>query len=209
MPFLRRVLLTSALPILGAVAAPSWAASPPDAQASAPTASSPPAPVPAPPAASPPPAPSAPGAPSAASTVHSVDEAQLASLLANPTAGPLVVAFFATWCAPCARELPELQRLVDGAPGVSTLLVSLDDAKEGPRVERFAVEHGLTLPIAHLVVADPGAAVARLVPGWPDRIPVVVVLNPGGAERARFVGALRGVELLTALTVRDSPPASP
>lgn len=197
MPFLRRVLLTSALPILGTVAAPSWAADPASAS------------PPAPPASTPPPAPSSPAAPSPAATVHSVDEAQLASLLANPTAAPLVVAFFATWCAPCARELPELQRLVDGAPGVSTLLVSLDDAKDGPRVERFVIEHGLTLPVAHLVVADPGAAVARLVSGWPDRIPVVVVLHPGGAERARFVGPLRGVELLTALTVRDSPPASP
>jgi thiol-disulfide isomerase/thioredoxin len=43
--------------------------------------------------------------------------------------GPLVINFFASWCAPCREELPAFQRLADSGR-VSVLGVATDDRRE-------------------------------------------------------------------------------
>jgi len=142
--------------------------------------------------------------------IHEVDEPALAALLANPTADVLVVDLFATWCDACVKELPRLEAEVLGRPGVSLLLVSLDDARGARQaLTRLATEAGLQAPIANFVGANAAAAMVRLVPAWPERIPVTLVLEPGGRERARFVGAVPEGALGGALTVRDPPAVTP
>jgi hypothetical protein len=44
-------------------------------------------------------------------------------------------------------------------------------------------------------------AVATAVPAWPGSIPLTLVLEPGGRERARFAGLLRESELVAALAL--------
>ncbi len=131
--------------------------------------------------------------------VRPVDEATLESLLRGAHEGPLVVNFFATWCAPCAAELPILQTIVAAHPSASALFVSLDNLGEGPRVQAFVDRTGLLAPVVHLQARDPAGTMARLVPGWPERIPVTMVFHPDGTEAARFVGVVKAPELSAAL----------
>ncbi len=128
-----------------------------------------------------------------------VSESQVAELLRNPEGGTLVVSFFASWCRPCRHDLPLVERTVLGHPGVRALHVSLDEVRDAPKVLRMQVELGLRLPMVHLQTDAPGAAAARLVPRWPDVIPVTLVLGPGGAEKARFQGTIDPVKLDLAL----------
>ncbi len=130
-----------------------------------------------------------------------LQEAQLAELLANSSDKTLVVNFFATWCTPCIRELPALQTVVLNHPEVRGLLVSLDEVRDAPRVAHFAVEQSVRLPLVHLQSTTPSATAARLVSNWPDRIPVTLVLAPGGAETARLVGNIDAIALEGALSL--------
>lgn len=126
-------------------------------------------------------------------------EEAVAALLLNSGRTPLVVNFFATWCGSCVAEIDIVQAVIAKHPGVRGVFVSLDSIAEAPRLARFMVERRVVLPVVHLQSADPSGAAIRLVPGWPQRIPVTLVIAPGGAERARFVGRLDGPELSAAL----------
>jgi len=44
------------------------------------------------------------------------------------TSGPVVVNFWATWCAPCLEEIPYMQRLT-AEKGVAFYLVNLDNRR--------------------------------------------------------------------------------
>lgn len=59
---------------------------------------------------------------------------------------PLVVNFWATWCAPCRREMPLLQKLHEefGNDGLQVIGIAIDRA---PDVSAFTLETGITYPI--------------------------------------------------------------
>ena len=61
---------------------------------------------------------------------------------------PLLVAFWATWCPPCKREMPLLSRLVRG--GAATVIGVSDE--EAATVDLFKKAHGLAI----LNLLDPG-----------------------------------------------------
>jgi thiol-disulfide isomerase/thioredoxin len=61
----------------------------------------------------------------------------------NRLHGPLVVNFFASWCAPCREELPAFQRLADSGR-VPVLGVATDDRRAASL--SLAIDLGVRLP---------------------------------------------------------------
>ncbi len=92
--------------------------------------------------------------------------------------------FWATWCAPCVREMPSLDRLqaVLGDRGLSVVAVSIDRA--GVKAIRpFAKRLGLArLGLYH----DPGGALFRAfgVTG----LPASFLIDPAGAILGAYAG---------------------
>jgi cytochrome c biogenesis protein CcmG/thiol:disulfide interchange protein DsbE len=87
----------------------------------------------------------------------------------------VVLNFFASWCAPCKREAPDLESVwkKNRKDGVVVLGVDSGDTKGSAR--KFLGAHGVTYPIAF----DPDqklALGAYAVPG----LPVTYVINPAG-----------------------------
>lgn len=61
----------------------------------------------------------------------------------------VLVNFWATWCVPCAAELPHLQRLYEayGAQGFVVLAISMDGPESVAEVVPRARRYGLTFPV--------------------------------------------------------------
>lgn len=65
--------------------------------------------------------------------------------LASLRGRPALINFWASWCAPCKQEAPELERLARGLHGEARLVgVDWNDTTANARA--FIREHGLTYP---------------------------------------------------------------
>ena len=62
---------------------------------------------------------------------------------------PYMLKIWATWCAPCVREMPKLQELHETMPNTpfTVVAVSIDRHGAGSAVEAFLEEHRINLPI--------------------------------------------------------------
>ncbi|MFN3144534.1 MAG: TlpA family protein disulfide reductase [Paracoccaceae bacterium] len=95
-----------------------------------------------------------------------------------------LVNFWATWCAPCRKEMPSLDRLQAELGGDAFEVVTIATGRNAPAgITRFFDEVGVTNLPKH---RDPKQALARdmAVLG----LPITVILNPGGEEIARLRG---------------------
>jgi cytochrome c biogenesis protein CcmG/thiol:disulfide interchange protein DsbE len=69
----------------------------------------------------------------------------LSSLLAGAGGRPALVVFWASWCDPCAKEAPALERFSQSAVGQGRIVgVDWSDAKSGAR--GFIKRYGFTFP---------------------------------------------------------------
>lgn len=97
----------------------------------------------------------------------------------------MVINMWATWCAPCAEEMPSLAKLSKTlAPQDIAVLPLSSDHGGAKAVEAFYEEHGITgLP----VLLDPRNAAAHV---WGIRgIPTSVIVDRKGKEVARLEGS--------------------
>ncbi|MCR9086902.1 MAG: TlpA family protein disulfide reductase [Rhodobacteraceae bacterium] len=96
----------------------------------------------------------------------------------------VVLNFWATWCAPCRKEMPSLDRLNMALGGEDFAVVTLATGRNSPQgMRRFFEEESIeTLPL----YKDPNQAIARemAVLG----LPITVILNREGQEIARLRG---------------------
>ncbi len=86
---------------------------------------------------------------------------------------PAVINFWATWCAPCAAEMPELQRLHD-AFGDQVAVVGINTGEPAQTAGAWAQQRNLTFPL----VLDEAGEIAALYQLRGQ--PTTFVLNPEG-----------------------------
>jgi thiol-disulfide isomerase/thioredoxin len=60
----------------------------------------------------------------------------------------IVLNFFATWCGPCKKEMPELQRYHGAHDAGGMLLLGIDAEEKPALVDDFVKQLGLTFPVA-------------------------------------------------------------
>lgn len=121
----------------------------------------------------------------------------------------IVLSFFATYCEPCRKEMPELARLYKtyAQEGLGVMLVSIDKGlEERDKVIALAAEHDVTFPVLH----DRFQVVARRYDA--ERLPYMLFLDATGVIQAVHVGYTDDLAAGLEAEVRQAlglPPPSP
>ncbi|MFK7965385.1 MAG: TlpA family protein disulfide reductase [Burkholderiaceae bacterium] len=105
----------------------------------------------------------------------------------------LVVNFWATWCAPCIQEMPELSEIQDEtlASGVKVLGLAIDSA---PKVRAFSQRLPVSYPL--LVLGASGIDLAKQFGNTSGSLPYTVVINRSGAIVNQTLGRFNKQTLL-------------
>jgi len=98
-----------------------------------------------------------------------------------------VINFWATWCAPCVKELPLLEKL--GAKddlNVKITLINLDYADKVDKVNSFIKRKDLQSEVLLLDEIDYNSWIDKVDKNWSGAIPATLILNPKTGNR-KFV----------------------
>jgi len=101
----------------------------------------------------------------------------------------VVINYWATWCKPCIREIPELNALAARYPEKVTVLGVNYDGVQGEELRQQVSELGIDFEV---LLEDPAG---RLGVPRPQVLPTTLVLNPQG----RLVDTLVGPQTLDSL----------
>ena len=129
---------------------------------------------------------SAPPSASASKKIPSVKQIDFAGLrkALTPSAKPLLVNFWATWCDPCREEFPELVKLDTEYKGkIDFITISLDELSEINRdVPKFLAEMKAEMPAYLLKAVDDDAAIAFVSKEWSGALPLTILYDPTGKQ---------------------------
>jgi thiol-disulfide isomerase/thioredoxin len=125
------------------------------------------------------------GNPAPASPFNTPDGGKIG--LANFHGTPLLVNLWASWCAPCVKELPTLDRLsrMPGTGGALKVIAISQDMGPHASVVAFLKSHGVTSLAAY---QDPKMALSGALGA--EVLPTSILFDAKGREVWRYVGDL-------------------
>ncbi len=114
---------------------------------------------------------------------------QLQALIAEKSDKIHVINFWATWCAPCIKELPLFEQLNNkSSSDVKVTLVSMDlDLDPNPeKVYKFVARKKLKSEVLLLDAQNPNEWIDTIDKSWSGALPATIVINQRTGQR-KFV----------------------
>ena len=114
-----------------------------------------------------------------------VSLAQLQTLMASADQPVQIINFWATWCAPCVKELPLLEKLNRERNDVRVTLVSMDmDLDPNPeKVYKFISRKNIQSRVVILNERDPNSWISTIDTSWSGALPATLIVNSTTGKR--------------------------
>ncbi len=99
-----------------------------------------------------------------------------------------IINFWATWCAPCVKEIPLLEKLNHERKDIKVTLVSLDfDLDPNPeKVYKFITRKNIQSRVVILQERDPNSWINKVDKSWSGALPATLIVNNATGKR-KFV----------------------
>ena len=105
----------------------------------------------------------------------------------------VVVNYWATWCGPCLKEMPDLSALDAMREDVDVIGLAYEDTTAAD-LRAFLVKHPVVYPVAIADVYAPPAAFDA-----PRGLPTTWLIAPGGRVARHFLGPVTAADLQAAI----------
>ena len=94
----------------------------------------------------------------------------------------LIVNYWADWCPPCIKEMPELENFYNDNEDRALVLTYNFDRLEGEELQSQIIRFGVNVPS---ILTDPG-----ILFGWeaPPSLPTTYIINPEGILIHTLIG---------------------
>ena len=110
---------------------------------------------------------------------------ELQQVISKPSDKVQVINFWATWCAPCVKEIPLFEKLNQMNKEVEVTLVSMDyDLDPNPeKVYRFMTRKNLQSKVVILAERNPNDWIEKIDKSWSGALPATLVINTQNGKR--------------------------
>lgn len=123
---------------------------------------------------------------------------ELEKILKAPDDKLFVVNFWATWCAPCVKELPLFEKAAGNydKSKVSFLLISLDfPSQVEKQLIPFLKKNKISLGVAVMTDLDYNSWIDKVDPTWQGNIPATLFFNNLKKQRHFHAGEVDEIQL--------------
>jgi thiol-disulfide isomerase/thioredoxin len=101
----------------------------------------------------------------------------------------VIVNYWATWCIPCIKEMPDISRFVASHKNVAAIGLAFDDSDIAD-IKAFVAKHPVVYPIAQVPLDKPVKDFDE-----PRGLPTTYVIAPDGSVAKQFVGPVTSASL--------------
>jgi len=114
--------------------------------------------------------------------------------LAQQSGKWVIVNFWATWCSPCLKELPDISAFVTAhKDNVVAIGLDFEDAEKDD-VQKFLDKHPMSYPVAQIDIDNPPKDFDT-----PKGLPNTYVIAPDGHVAKAFLGPITAKDLADAI----------